>query len=334
MKASIEQLRERTRALAARVSERIESERERGGVVDVAAHLYDRDRDAHASVLGSAIALRLFLFVVPANVAIMGLVGVLRLGSFVDQDVGASATTGAISQALVGLSWLSSLWFLFVGLVLTLTAGRSLAKVLAACAGGAWQMSARESRVKTFAIMSLTGVFFADVASSVVFNRLRDGAGAPVVTLAWLAVLSTTTVAWFVVSSALPRRVNDPGSLLPGAAVMGVGYTILQWFMQFYLPNRVARTTDTLGDLATTVATLGNFFFIGRLMATSFVVNAVVYERWGSVSQVVFSLPGLRAVARRSPRLRAFFSLDPAEDASAASGAGPLATSEEGHSEP
>jgi hypothetical protein len=80
------------------------------------------------------------------------------------------------------------------------------------------------------------------------------------------------------------------------------------------LPNRIARTEDTFGDLAVTVATLGNFFFIGRLMASSYVFTAVVYERWGSLSQLVFALPGLRAVAARSPKLRTYFSLDPVAD--------------------
>jgi hypothetical protein len=314
MSAFTDRMRVRGEALKVRGEELFATLRARGGVVDFGADLYDRDKDAHASVLGSAIALRLFLFVVPANVALMGLVGVLRLGSFVEDDAGASATTGAISAALVGLSWWNALWFFLSGLVLTLMAGRSLAKVLAACAGGAWLMTVRESKVKSVAVLALSGVFFADVASTIVFNRLREAGGLPVATLSWVAVMASTMVAWFLVMSSLPRRVRDPGALLPGAAAMAVGYTILQWFMQFYLPNRIARTEDTFGDLAVTVATLGNFFFIGRLMASSYVFTAVVYERWGSLSQLVFALPGLRAVAARSPKLRTYFSLDPVAD--------------------
>jgi hypothetical protein len=314
MSAFTDRMRVRGEALKVRGEELFATLRARGGVVDFGADLYDRDKDAHASVLGSAIALRLFLFVVPANVALMGLVGVLRLGSFVEDDAGASATTGAISAALVGLSWWNALWFFLSGLVLTLMAGRSLAKVLAACAGGAWLMTVRESKVKSVAVLALSGVFFADVASTIVFSRLREAGGLPVATLSWVAVMASTMVAWFLVMSSLPRRVRDPGALLPGAAAMAVGYTILQWFMQFYLPNRIARTEDTFGDLAVTVATLGNFFFIGRLMASSYVFTAVVYERWGSLSQLVFALPGLRAVAARSPKLRTYFSLDPVAD--------------------
>jgi hypothetical protein len=309
-----DRMRARGEALKTRGENLFVTLRARGGVVDFAADLYDRDKESHGSVLGSAIALRLFLFVITANVALMGLVGVLRLGSFVEDDAGASATTGAVSEAMVGISWWNSLWFFLSGLVLTLMAGRSLAKVLAACAGGAWQMTVRESKVKSLAIVSLTGVLIADVASSIVFAHVREAGGLPAATVAWVAVLASTAVAWFLVMSALPRKVSDPGALLPGMLLMGVGFTMLQWFMQFYLPGRIARTTDTFGELAVTVATLGNFFFIGRLMASTFVLTAVIYERWGSVSQLVFGLPGVRRIAARSPKLRAFFSLDPADE--------------------
>jgi hypothetical protein len=316
MSAFIDRQRERGEALAERGHDWFVKARERGGVVDLIADLHDRDKDAQASVLGSAIALRLFLFIVPANVALMGLIGVLRLTSFVQDDIGASATTGAIADALIDASWLGSWWLLVSGLTLTLMAGRSLAKVLAACARGAWQMPVREATVKPIAVVALTGVLIADLATSIVFDRLRDSGGLPVAVASWIAVSVTTTVTWFLVMSALPRKFNDPGALLPGVLLMGAGYTLLQWFMQFYLPNRIARTTDTFGDLAITVATLGNFFFIGRLMSASFIATAIVYERWGSVSQVVFALPGLRKVAARSSRLRAFFSLDPADETS------------------
>ncbi len=112
----------------------------------------------------------------------------------------------------------------------------------------------------------------------------------------------------------LPRGTTDPGAVLPGAVLMGVGFAILQWFMQIYLPAKIARTTDTMGSLATTVATLGYFFFIGRLMSATFVVNAIVFQRWGSISRVVFSLPGLRRLPARSPKLERFFDLAPGED--------------------
>ncbi|MGZ5397188.1 MAG: hypothetical protein ACXWEI_17625 [Mycobacterium sp.] len=311
MSGFVDWARGRAEAVTKRAEVMFAEARDREGLVDFVADLYDRDTESRGSVLGSAIALRLFLFVIPATVTLVGLVNVLGLDSLVRDDLSASVTTGPISTALSGVSWPRSLWIFASGSVLTLLAGRSLAKVLAACAAGAWKMTARESTMKPIAVAALTGVLVAHIASSSVFNRLRDADSLPLSLTAWLAVMATTAVTWFLLMLVLPRKVSDPGALLPGAALMGVCFTVLQWFMQFYLPNRIERTTDTFGELAVTVATLGNFFFIGRLMASTFVTTAVVYERWGSLSQLVFELPGLRRVAGRSPQLRRYFSLAP-----------------------
>ena len=49
---------------------------------------------------------------------------------------------------------------------------------------------------------------------------------------------------------------------------------------------------------------------MGRVIALAMVLNPVIYERYGSVSRLVFSLPLLRIVAQRWARLRRFFDLD------------------------
>lgn len=313
MSGFVDRAKVRGEAIAKTAEERFTQARERGGVVDCGAQLYERDRDSTASVLGSAIALRLFLFVIPATVALVGLVNVFRLGSFFQDDLEASTTTGSISVTLSGMSWGQAWWIFLSGTVLTLTAGYSLSKVLAAASGRAWNMSVRESKVPPLAILMLTGVLFAEIASANIFRGLRDVGGVPAQFTAWLVSIAANSLTFFLLMFVLPRKVRDPGALLPGAALFGVAYTTLQWFMQLYLPNKVARTSDTFGDLALTVATLGNFFFIGRMMASSFVVTAVVYERWGSLSQALFELPGLRRIARRSPKLRRYFNLDIAD---------------------
>ena len=95
----------------------------------------------------------------------------------------------------------------------------------------------------------------------------------------------------------LPRGTTDPGALLPGAAFTGLSLTGLQWVMQYYLPGRIERASDLTGSLGITVAPLGYLFLIGRIMASSLILNAVVYERVGSVSELVFDAP--RAAGHR-----------------------------------
>ena len=55
--------------------------------------------------------------------------------------------------------------------------------------------------------------------------------------------------------------------------------------------------------------TLGWFFILGRGIVLAMELNAVIYERYGSISKVVFSLPFFRVLARKSARLRRFFGL-------------------------
>ena len=200
------------------------------------------------------------------------------------------------------------------GLALTLWAGRSLARVLATCSAAAWQMHASMAKVRVRGIAALTALLFALMISTFAFSRMREIGGPAVAVAAWVAVASTVLLGWFIVQMVLPRGTTDPGAVLPGAVLMGVAFAILQWFMQIYLPAKIARTTDTMGSLAATVATLGYFFLIGRLMSATFVVNAMVYQRWGSISRVVFSAPGLRRLPARSPKLERFFDLATHDD--------------------
>jgi uncharacterized BrkB/YihY/UPF0761 family membrane protein len=239
----------------------------------------------------------------------VGLLNLISLDQMLDDTVSSNVTLGALSTALQGASAWKSFTTMVTGIVLTLWAGRTLARVLATTSSAAWQLD-RRAKVSPIQMLALIGVMFSTVVANGLYTRLRDETGIAAGFVVTMMVLATVTVAWFLVSLTLPRSTPDPGAVIPGALVFGVCYSALQWFMQFYLPNKIARTSDTFGQLAVTVATLGNFFFVGRIMSGSFVVSAVVFERYGSISHVVFGLPVVRILPRKFPKLRAYFALD------------------------
>jgi len=286
-------------------------------VISWCVRLFEHDQSAHGSVLGSAIALRLFLFVVPANIALVGLFNVIQLGDAMQEQLQSSYATGEVAKSLDNLSWWNYLWLFLSGTVLMLWAGRSLAKVLSASSGSAWSKTARESKLKVTSIITLGLVLFLGVAASSAFGQIRDSSGPVIATAGALGIVLSISVVWFVVLLTLPRNTTDPGALIPGAVFMGVSYSALQWFMQFYLPLQIERGSDTMGNLAITVATLGNFFFIGRIMSASFVLGAFVYTAHGSLSQQIFKLPGLRSIPRRIPRVGDYFDLSGFDDGKA-----------------
>lgn len=310
MAGKFDDYRKRAEAMGEDAKRRWMAAGESNSAVGLAEALYGRDKVAFGSVLGSAIALRLFLFIIPANVTVIALTQVLKFTHAFDESFKDSVTTGPMATALLGVSRTQALGIFLSSLVLTAWAGRSLARVLAASSGSSWGLTLTQAKQRMKSMAALILVIFGSVGANVIFSALRNDSGVALSFMVMLSVAATFAVAWFVVMLTLPRNTTDPGALIPGAALFGVGFALLNWFMQYYLPARVARTTDTLGQMATTVAVLGNFFFIGRIMSASFVLCAVVFERYGSVSHVVFSLPFIRTIPERSAKVRTYFALD------------------------
>jgi hypothetical protein len=219
-------------------------------------------------------------------------------------------TTQDIAQALEDSSQVDALWLFVTGLVLAAWAGRSLAKTLAACSAAAWRLPASQAKVTTVSALALSGIVFLEVVASTIVAAIRDIGGAPAWALSWGTLVAIVGVAWFLVLLTLPRAVNDPGALLPGALFVGIVQGSIQGVLHAYSEGRVERTVDTYGDLAVTLAVLGNLFILGRLMTASFTVVAVTYERFGSLSQMLFDLPVVRRLPRRYPWFARFFDLE------------------------
>jgi len=218
------------------------------------------------------------------------------LASQIDQS------TNATRNTTIGLT-LAALW-------LAVWAGRSLTKVLAACAAGAWGMGGREGKATLKMAASVTTLILGILVAAGVLNRIKEEQGFAVVTTSWIVTAVVYSAGWFMVSLSLPRRTRDPGAALPGAVVLGFALAALQWVMQFYLPTRLEHSTAMSGTLGVSVAALGYMFLIGRLMVSSLILDAVIYDRVGSVSNLVFSLPVLQRIPRRFPKVARFFDLD------------------------
>lgn len=284
---------------------------------DLAVELRNRDRDAFASVLGSALALRLFLFTMAFIVAVVSLLNLLFGDGGLHQAFDSAGVTGQLAGEVEEATQASTgrdLGLLLTGVFLSLSAGRSLTKVLAACSAGAWRLEGRAVRAPMRIAARVTGLVALLLVAASVLNRVRDSFG-----IAWAAgslALNAAVVGlgWFAVCLSLPKPTRDPGAMLPGAVLFGVLITVVQWFMQFYLPHRIASASETMGSMGLTVAALGYLFLIGRLMAGSIVLNAVLWERFGSISEWVFALPVLHRLPARYPKVARFFDLERADD--------------------
>ena len=189
--------------------------RRRRPIAEFVGELADRDQEAQGSVLGSAVALRIFLFLVPASVVIVSVIVLCDFTSVFDGDqLEKGYTTQDIFHALEDVSGWNALWLLLGGLVLTAWAGRSLARVLAACSAAAWRLPPSAAKVKVMAALALTGIVFVEVVASTIVSSIRDLCAAPAWALSWgtLVAITGTTIRLMPTVSRTPASVPSARS--------------------------------------------------------------------------------------------------------------------------
>jgi uncharacterized BrkB/YihY/UPF0761 family membrane protein len=274
--------------------------------------VYERDRVSAGSVLGSAIAFRLFLFFVPTIVFGVGLLGALS-GYVEPESVTDDASiTGALAEQVrsalnqsVGAAYLT----LATGLFLMITAGRTLAKALVASSSLVWRTGGKvTAKAKVVAI--IIGLVTSLMLMALVMNAIRTRLGIAAAGVSFGVSTALYVVVFMLLMSALPRRTPDPGALIPGAVFASFVVHGMQAVSQLYLPSRFSDASELYGGIGVAVVALGWLFIIGRGIAFSFAVNAALFDRFGSLSQGMFALPLLRALPRRSEFIRHHFSLD------------------------
>ena len=276
----------------------------------VAVRVYGRDKHAAGTLLGSALALRLFLFLLPTVLFLFGVAGILGRYSNVDSssDVGIGGALGHEIDTAFDQGRLSPWFAVVAGIVGMATAGRSLSRALVVSSALSWQMGGNQPlrmRVVGVVVGILVGLSF----TWVLVNQVRQAAGIAVASISFVGVAGVYLVLWSMLYVALPRATNDPGAALPGAAVISVVMTLLQVVTQLYLPQKISGASSMYGTFGVVVAFLGWFFIVGRVLAFTFALNAVLFEEVGSISRFVFGLPVLRVIPRRSEAFARYFDL-------------------------
>jgi uncharacterized BrkB/YihY/UPF0761 family membrane protein len=283
-------------------------------LVDLGLRIYRRDRDITGTVVGSAIAFRMFLFFVPLLLFIVGIAGFLsHLVDADDINDDAGLTGNLAAQIDTALSqptqtrWVA----VAVGLIGTGTAGYSLTKVMVAASAVGWQL-AKRPKASPKLIGALVGLIAGVGLIALIINRLRADRGLGVASISFAAAFVIYLVAWLVVLMLLPRATKDPGALLPGAAIVALTLTGMQAVSQLYIPDRLSRASQLYGTFGATIVTLGWFFILGRTIVLGIVCNAVIHERFGRITNFVFSWPLIRLL-RKSSLVRSVFDLEELE---------------------
>jgi membrane protein len=272
----------------------------------------DRDKQAAGTLIGAAIAFRMFLFFIPLLLFVVGITGFVAELMDVERVTDTTGVTGELADQIraafeqsASTRWVATL----TGLVGMATTGRSLSRVMSAASSLAWQIPV-VLKASVRIVGAVVGLVAGLALSAAIVNRVRLELGLPAASLSFLAVFVVYLVVWAFMFWLLPRSSPDPGILLPGAAIMAVVQSCMQLVSQLYLPVQIGRASALYGGVGTAIVTLGWFFFLGRSVVIAMAVNATVHERYGSISDVVFALPIVRLLPPRSATIRRVFGLD------------------------
>jgi uncharacterized BrkB/YihY/UPF0761 family membrane protein len=264
------------------IEARAESLRARHASVRLAYAAFESDRRQAGALLAGGIAYRLFLWLLPTALSVVGLVGLVAdLSSRSPEQVAHDAGFGAalvvtVAQA-ANRSGSGSLYLLLLGAVLTLWAGRSVVKALRLTSAVAWRLQPTPLERSILASVTYTAIAIGLMLLPSVLPLLHRGPFGldVIVELATLTGLVALSV-WM--QSILPHPEGAPWkAFVPGAIMLGVGVDLLRIVTRVYFAGRLGRVDDLYGALGLAAVFMAWLYLAGRLIVASFAVSAT---RW------------------------------------------------------
>ena len=244
-----------------------------------------RDASVGGSVLGAALAYRLFIWLLP-----LALILVLGLGLAADQSdqdpagiVHDAGITGFIARSIAGSAehahgWGSAI-ALVTALVVLLYQTSSLLRAARAVTALAWRLPVQPLRRPARA----TGLFLAWILAFTVTAGLaaplRVALAFPLDLLSTLAVYLALPVLYLVLSWwLLPHASERWLELVPGSILFGAAIALIGIFNSLVLFPWLAQRQATYGVLGVAAGLLFSFFLFGRAVELSAALNAELSE--------------------------------------------------------
>ena len=260
---------------------RADAARSRHTSIDFGFSLVERDSSIGGGLLAGALAYRLFVLLLPTSLLLVSGLGLYA--GIVDKSPGTVAREAGlhgliaseVAQAASGRNR-AVVFVLMIPAVLyaLVTLYRSIAKVHAIV----WLGSGRGVRVPPRGVGVLAGALLLTLVMGEIVGWIRRAHQ-----LGGLAALFVYVVlisgAWLAVSMQLPHRDAPWDALIPGAVVFGAGLLVVNIFNIYVTTRLVEGRADTYGALGIATALLFSLVLVGRLMALSAELNALLAER-------------------------------------------------------
>jgi uncharacterized BrkB/YihY/UPF0761 family membrane protein len=255
-------------------------------VAEIGWRTVRRDASIGGSVLGAALAYRIFIWLLPFALTVvlgLALVAGRTQGSIADL-VSDAGITGFVATSVAEAADGTSGWALVTGLVVAVVVllyqTSALLRAVRAVTALAWGLPVTRVPSPTrsgLLFLAWLVTFLALAASAAPIRRALDF---PVDAVVDLVVYTLgLPVLWLVLSwFLLPHRAERPRHLAPGALVVGLGVAAIGLFNTLVLFPWLGEREETYGVLGVAAVLLFGFFLVGRTMELAASLNATLDE--------------------------------------------------------
>lgn len=261
----------------------IEARRPRVSGVDATLSAYERDRDRAGFLLAGALAYRLFLWLLPFTLVLVGGLGFLEASDH-DNPSDLADNLGVVGLASKSVSEAAAdaerarFIALLVGISALYLASLGVIKAFRAVSALAWGVPAGPLGRKPLAVLGCLGVFAAFFSVTFIGSAIRHRAPGPGVVATVLIGIAFVWLA-FLGLWILPRPSVHWTAVLPGAVTVGLGLQAIHLVNVYFISYRISSSSETYGALGVAAAILLSLFLIGRLFVAGVILNATLWER-------------------------------------------------------
>jgi uncharacterized BrkB/YihY/UPF0761 family membrane protein len=261
----------------------VEERRPRVRSVDATLSAYERDRDRAGFLLAGALAYRLFLWLLPFTLLIVGGLGFLEASSH-DDPSNLADHLGVVGLASKSVSQAAAdaeharFFTLLIGIPALYLASLGAIKAFRAVSALAWGVPTSPIRHKPLAVLTCLGFIVAFFTVTLLTATVRHESAGPGVVVTVMAGIGYVWLA-FLVLWILPRPPVPWTALLPGAVAMGVGLQAIHIINVYFISYRISTSSETYGALGIAAALLLSLFLISRLFVAGVILNTTLWER-------------------------------------------------------
>ncbi len=251
--------------------------------VDATLSAYERDRDRAGFLLAGALAYRLFLWLLPFTLVLVGGLGFLEASDH-DNPSDLADRLGVVGLASQSVSEAAAdaeharFIALLIGIPALYLASLGAIKAFRAVSALAWGIPAGPLGRKPLAVLGCLGVITAFITVTFIGTAIRHEAAGPGVIATLLIGIAFVWLA-FLGLWVLPRPSVHWTAVLPGAITIGLGMQAIHLVNVYFISYRISSSSDTYGALGVAAALLVSLFLISRLFVAGVILNATLCEQ-------------------------------------------------------